>query len=75
MKFDVAFFDDSRIQCYFSILARDETDARIQVTRNLPGRRGSGVMRQVAQRHGAECVGKAISFQIGRGDTQDGDAA
>lgn len=64
MNFKVDFFDDSRVQCYFSISARDEADARRQVNRLLSGRRGSGVMREVIQCDGTERAGEAIPFQL-----------
>ncbi len=74
-RFDVYFEDDCGGTSNISVYASDEGDAREQIGRCLFGRRGSGTFRLVTERRGFEYFGEATPFQIGRGDTQDGDAA
>lgn len=68
-EFYVCFQDDHKGVSNISVYAHDENDARELLGRCFAGRRGSGTFRLATER------GEEIPFQIGRGDTQDGDAA
>lgn len=74
-RFDVHFQDDFGGISSISVYAHDYEGARDLLERCFSGRRGSGTFRLVTERRGFEYFGEATPFQIGRGDTQDGDAA